>query len=204
MESSSQNNTVCATQPFDISDDDVLEAMKAIPGYLDITPGDFKVLYQKAFRLAIERLSGSVKARDMMTTPVVTAEKNTPSEEVARMMAQHNITGVPVVDKKRVVGIITEKDFLFHLGNKSKTSFMDIIAHCLENKGCLAISMRRQKAEDLMSSPAITVYEDLPVAELADILTEKRINRVPVTDREGRLLGIVARTDIVQASCPPL
>lgn len=204
MENGSQNNTACETQPFDISDDDVLEAMKAIPGYLDITPGDFKILYQTAYRHAIERLTSSVKARDVMTTPVVTAEKHTPSEEVARMMAKHGITGIPVVDNNKVVGIISEKDFLFHLGNKSTTSLMDIIAHCLENKGCLAISMRRQKAEDIMSSPAITVNEDILVSELSDILTEKKINRVPVIDREGKLLGIVARADIVQATCPPV
>ena len=139
-----------------------------------------------------------------MTTPVVTAQKDTLSEEVARMMAGNGITGVPVVDSdSKVIGVISEKDFLFHLGNKRTTSFMDIIAHCSENKGCLAISMRRQMAEDIMTSPAVTVRADTPVSKLADIFTQKGINRVPVTDRDGRILGIVVRADIVQASCPP-
>ena len=62
--------------------------------------------------------------------------------------------------------------------------------------------MHQQKAEDIMTSPAITVREDTPVSEIATIFTEEEINRVPVTDDGGKLLGIVAREDIVKSSFP--
>ena len=96
--------------------------------------------------------------------------------------------------------IISEKDFLLHMGSKDTRSFMDVVAQCLSNKGCVAITMRQQKAEDIMTSPAITIREDTPVSEIVNIFTKKNINRVPVTDDQGNLLGIVARADILQSS----
>ena len=61
---------VDACMPVDISDDDICEAMKDIPGYLDITPGDCREIYLKAYNHAIERLTSSVKASDVMTRDV--------------------------------------------------------------------------------------------------------------------------------------
>ena len=61
--------------------------------------------------------------------------------------------------------------------------------------------MRKQKAGDIMTSPAITVGENTSISEIATIFSEKNINRAPVTDPNNRLLGIVTRTDIVRSSC---
>jgi len=202
MNENPQNRYVDTCSPFDISDDDILKAMKDIDGYLDITPRDFKILYRLAYTRAVERLKHLIKARDIMTVKVFFVKRDTPSEEVAYMMATEGIAGVPVVDDGgKVVGVISEKDFLFHLGTKDTNSFMDIIAHCLRSKECVALSMRKQKAENIMTSPVITVRPETPVSEIANILTEKGINRVPVTDQEGKLMGIIARADVVQSSC---
>ncbi|MBC8466794.1 MAG: CBS domain-containing protein [Deltaproteobacteria bacterium] len=191
------------TSPMDISDDDILKAMKEISGYLDITLGDFKEIYRFAYRHAVDRLTHSVTAGEVMTTDVVFVKKDDPLETAAETMARHGIAGVPVVENvEKVVGVISEKDFLFHMGGKDAKSFMEVVAQCLRNKGCVAITMRQQKAEDIMTSPAITVREDTPVSEIATIFTEKEINRVPVTDDGGKLLGIVAREDIVKLSFP--
>ena len=191
------------TGPTDISDDDILKAMKDISGYLDITPGDFKEIYRFAYRHALDRMTHSVIAREVMTTDVVFVKKDDPLETVAKIMARNGIAGVPVVENGvDVVGVISEKDFLFHMGGEDARSFMEVVAQCLRDKGCVAIPMRRQKAEDIMTSPAITVREDTPVSEIATIFTEKEINRVPVTDDGGKLLGIVAREDIVKSSFP--
>lgn len=203
MNENSQNRPIDTCNPFDISDDDVLKAMKDIDGYLDITPSDFKALYGLALAHAVERLTRLFKARDVMTKKVIYVERDTPSEEVAHVMATHGVSGVPVLDEgRKVVGVISEKDFLFHFGTEDTRSFMDVVAHCLRNKGCLALSMRKQMAEDFMTSPAITVSEETLVSEIANILTEKNISRVPVTDPGGKVLGIVARADIIQTSCP--
>lgn len=83
---------------MDISDDDIYDAMKEIPGYLDITPGDFKEVFRFAYQHAVERLS-SVKAGDVMVTEVVSVTRKTPLDQVAAVMARHGISGVPVVEE---------------------------------------------------------------------------------------------------------
>ena len=203
MNKSLQNKDNPIPDPIDISDDDILDAMKGISGYLDITPGDFKEVYRLAYLHAIDRLTHLTKAKDVMTEEVIFVERDTPLDDVVNMMAALGISGVPVVDKEgKVVGVISERDFLFRMGTEDTSSFMGVVAHCLKSKECVAISMRQERAEDIMTSPAITVSEDTSVSEIANIFIEKNINRVPVTDQEGALVGIVARTDIVESSCP--
>ena len=188
--------------PMDISDDDILKAMRNISGYLDITPGDFKEIYRFAYKHAIDRLRHSVKAKDVMTRNVISVEENTSLEEVAKILNRYVISGVPVIDDdKSVVGVISEKDFLFHMGAKEKRTFMGVVAHCLKSKGCVAISMRKQNAKDIMTSPAVTVDENVSVSEIANIFIEENINRTPVVGPGQKLVGIVTRTDIIRSSC---
>ncbi len=185
----------------EVTDKDILEAMKDIPGYLDITPKDFKELYQVAYRHALSRITRSLKAKDIMTSKVFSAERETPLKEVALLMAQNKISGVPVVNENgSAAGIISEKDFLSNMGAKDPKTFMGVVAECLKDKGCVVVSIRAKKAGDIMTSPAITVSEDTSVMEIANIFTEKNINRVPVIDRRSSVTGIVSREDIVRAS----
>jgi len=191
------------TVPFavDLSDEDIFEAMKDIQGYLDITPADLKEVYKLAYRHAYDRIVRAVRAGDVMTAKVFSVKRETPLRDVAALMAGEKISGVPVVSGDgRVVGIISEKDFLTHMGSGDKKHFMAVVSECLRGGGCVAMPMRLQKAEDIMSSPAVSVEEDTPAIEIARLLTERCINRVPVTDREGRLKGIVSRSDVVRAS----
>jgi CBS domain-containing membrane protein len=132
-----QNPNLYTPHLFDISEADILEAMKDIHGYVDITPGDFKELYGLTNKHAIKRLTHLVKARDVMTEKVIFVTGAISLEEVAHSMATHGITGVPLVDnEEKVVGVISEKDFIFHLGSKDTTTFMGVIAQCLRNKDC--------------------------------------------------------------------
>ena len=186
---------------IDLKDEDIYEAMKSIPGYLDITPGDFKEVYHLAYAHALERLSRAVTAREIMTREVVSVRPDTPLAEVAEAMGSRGISGVPVVDDAgRVVGVISEKDFLTHLGVAEPKNFMTLVASCLQSQGCVALPIKKRLAADLMSSPAVTVGPETSVKEIAALFTAKGINRVPVTDPDGRLLGIVTRGDLVKAA----
>lgn len=188
--------------PIDLTDEDVLKAMKDISGYLDITPGDFKEIYSFAYRHAVERHIHSTRAKDAMTEEVVFVNRTTTLKDVAKRLNRHDISGVPVVDdENKVVGVISEKDFLFNMGAKENRTFMGVVAHCLESKGCVAISMQKQKAQDIMSTPAVTVSENTLISEIASIFTQNKINRTPVIDRNDKLIGIVTRTDIVKSYC---
>ena len=189
------------TAGMEIKDEDILEAMRAIPGYLDITPGDFKEIYLLAFQHALERLNRAVTAAEIMTTDVVAVTPETPVAEVAAAMGRRGVSGVPVVDaENQVVGVISEKDFLSRMGVKDAKNFMSLVAGCLMTKGCVALPIKYALAKDIMTSPAVTVAPDTSLRNLALLLTQKSINRVAVTDPSGRLLGLVSRGDIVQAT----
>ena len=188
---------------IDISDDDILAAMKEIGGYLDISFGDFKELYHIACSHALKRLMQSVKARDIMTKKVVYVYKQTSSREIAKVMAKHNVSGIPVInDGEQVVGIISENDFLSRMGKKEIKSFMNIIALCLEDKGCLAMPISNQNAEDIMTSPVITANEETPVSDIVNLFAQKNINRVPILSQDKKLIGIVSRANVLQTVIP--
>ena len=195
-------NTALGSCPVNMSDEDILDAMKSIPGYLDITPGDFREIFSYAYRYAVDRIAQSLLAKDVMTAKVISVTPTTSLKETALAMATHGISGIPVIDEREaVVGVISEKDFLFHMVEKKTHSIMHIIAQCLSTKGCMAIPMRTGHAKDIMTSPAQTVSESTPIFEIASIFAEKEINRVPVLDENGHLVGIVARADIFRTTC---
>ena len=186
---------------IEISDDDIFEAMKDIQGYLDITPADLKEIYKFAYRHAYYRIMKSVRARDIMTREVFAVRRSTPLKEVAEVMATKGISGLPVLeDDGTLAGVISGKDFLANMGAKDKMNFMAVVAECLKGEGCITMPIRCKKAEDIMKSPAITVDENTTVTEIAGIFAAKKINRVPVTDKHGALIGIVSRADIVHGS----
>jgi CBS domain-containing membrane protein len=185
---------------LEISDKDIHEAMKDIPGYLDITTGDFKELYKLAYRHSLKRITQSIKAGDIMTVEVIAVKRETPLKEVAKLMAEQGVSGVPVIEEDRkIAGVISEKDFLSRMGAGNTKTFMGIVAKCLKGKACVALSIRAKNAEDIMTSPAVAVNEDTALQDITNIFRERKINRVPVVDSEGYLTGIVSREDIVKA-----
>ncbi len=185
-----------------ISDADILEAMKKIPGYIDITPADFQIVYQAAFETASRRLRQSLRVGDIMTREVISIEPTASIATAARLLSGRKFSGAPVVDETRqVVGVISEKDFPVIMGLAPGDSFMAVVATCLGGKACPAIPARKQTVAELMSAPAVTCTADATVYELSALMTRKSINRVPVVDEEMRITGIVTRSAVVSAFC---
>ena len=183
-----------------LSDEDVYEAMKKIPGYLDISAGDFKELYLLAYEHAETRLYNSVRIAEIMTRQVITVLPTTPLAEAAARMAKHHITGLPVVQEDgTVVGILSERDFFRNMGDGSQTSCMALIADSLASGGCPALCIRGTTAGEIMTTPVVTVLETALLHEAGTLMREKGINRVPVTDTKNRLLGIITRSDLMHA-----
>jgi CBS-domain-containing membrane protein len=182
------------------SDEDIYEAMKKIPGYLDISVGDFKELYLLAYQHAETRLHNRMHAADAMTRKVVSIAPATPLAEAAALMAKHHITGLPVIQEDQtVVGILSEQDFFRNMGDGRQTSCMALVADSLASGSCPAVTIRRRTAEEIMTTPVITVSEGTPLSEVGKLMWEKGISRVPVTDNRQRLLGILTRSDIMHA-----
>lgn len=196
------DTSVSACAPVQISDDDIFIAMGEISGYIDITTSDFKELYLKAYQHALSRLTRSVKVGEIMTERVVTSRRDFPLEIVAKLMAEHHISGLPVVDESdRPIGIISERDFLKIMVGSKSANLMEIIVQCLSGVNCLMVSVKKMLAGEIMSSPSISVNVDDIVSDVAELFTSKGINRAPVVNvEEGRIIGIVTRGDLMRAS----
>lgn len=186
----------------EISDEDVLKAMTAMQGYVDITPGDFKEVYRAAYAHALNRMMTSIKAGDIMSTPVYVAHLDMDLIQTAGLLAEKKISGAPVIDAMGIiVGVVSEKDFFKAMGTEGIGSFMGIIADCLRNKGCLAAPVRKKALRDIMTTPPVTADEDISVADISALFISAGINRLPIVDAQGKPLGIVTRSDLVNSYC---
>ena len=135
----------------------------------------------------------------MMTRKVVTVAPETSVAEVARLLLTNKISALPVIDDEhRVVGIVSEGDLLGRpLADSPRgwwLKLFDESAACLEE----IATARHLHARDVMTSPAVTVGDQTPIDVLATLMRRLRVKRVPVL-QHGRLVGIVSRTDLLDA-----
>ncbi len=186
--------------PPEITDEDILSAMRSMEGYIDITPADFREFYIKAYKHARERLLHGITAGQIMTRPVYSIASESNISLAADIMAKKKVSGLPVINNgEELVGIISEKDLVKSVIKDDPPSLMSVIARCLSNKGCLALSLRKLKVVDLMTAPAIAVFENTPLSGIINLLNKGSINRLPVKERNNRLIGIITRSDIIKA-----
>lgn len=139
-----------------------------------------------------------------MTRQVITVKMDDSLEAVARLMTERRISGFPVVwPDGRIVGVISEGDLLRRFRSVQVPSFLSILGG-LFPVGSLEVLEREireiaaLKVSEVMSRPAITASPDWTVERAAGVMIEKQINRLPVTDAEGRVVGIVTRADLVR------
>jgi len=136
--------------------------------------------------------------RDVMTTAVVTVERDTAYKEVARLLAENGVSGFPVLDQEGlVVGVVTEANLLAE-EEKRAWERMAIPGHGLRPQQHWAMT-----AGELMSAPAITIGPDATVASAARAMNTRRVRRLPVVGSDGRLLGIVSRRDLLRVFLRP-
>ena len=147
-----------------------------------------------------------MRARDIMTTDLVTVPPDLPVESLATLMAERHVSGVPVVDADgQLLGLVTDGDLMRRLSAKEDKP-ASFFAALLGSNADQALSYARahgRRAGDLMSRSLATVTEDATVEEVAHILETKRIRRVPVV-RDGRLVGVVSRADLLRAVMAPV
>lgn len=143
-----------------------------------------------------------MNVRDLMTTDVVVTHPETPLKDVARLLVEHRISGVPVVDAdRRVVGVVTEADFLVKEATAGTVHRRSPLRWLLGDGGETETERQRitaVTAGEAMTSPVLTIDADRPLSEAARQMVGERINRLPVVE-DGRLVGIISRADIVRA-----
>lgn len=141
-----------------------------------------------------------------MTTAVITVNPDDEVEKVARLLLEHHISGLPVVDEEgQLVGIITEGDLVFQEKKIRAPLYTVILGGViyLEKPQHFIDELKRtitRKVGELMSTKLHTVGPDASVEDIATIMVERNINRVPVVDEDNKLIGIVSRQDIIRAT----
>jgi len=142
----------------------------------------------------------SRKVSDVMTTSVITVDRVTPYKEIARLLAVHRISGLPVLKMGReVAGVVTEADLV---------AAQATAARRLHVAGRRAWWPRRSPhpaltAGELMTSPAITISPDATVPAAARLMDAHHVRRLPVVDEKGRIAGIVSRRDLLSVFLRP-
>ncbi len=150
-----------------------------------------------------------MQAQDIMTTEVVAVGPETPVREVARIMVERRINGLPVQEPDgRLVGVITDGDLYrrAELGTdrRRRHSWLELFAADPRHAEDY-VEAHGRIARDVMSSDVVAVAPETSLHQIADLFETRRIRRVPVV-RDGRVVGIVSRADLVRAfvaSAPP-
>ena len=142
-----------------------------------------------------------MRAADVMTGEVITIGEDASVQEAAKLMAEHGISAVPVVDRdKRVIGMVSEGDLLHRAetGTERRRSWwLEMVASTNQLAGEY-VKSHSGSVKDVMTRDVISVTEETTVAYIAILLETNRIKRVPVL-RDGRLVGILSRANLVRA-----
>ena len=178
-QNSSENIDGDNAPELELTEDDILDAMQHIPGYLDITSQDFRSIYHLAHRHALERLWGRITASRLMRTGIPPLNPEMTLDKAARIIADSGYKGLPVVDNKGyVIGMLTESDYLQHLKTES---FLELLLK--------------------MSGDSFEFKHDFHETTISSVMTQPAITAsMPVVDADGKLLGLLLRKDILTAA----
>jgi CBS domain-containing protein len=143
-----------------------------------------------------------MKAHDVMVSPAITVKSRSSVKDVAKLLLEHRISAVPVVDDDgRLVGIVSEGDLL-HRTEAGTERHRPWWLQALVGNETLAdefVKSHSRRVSDVMTKDVITARPDTPLHEIAALLEKKMIKRVPIVDQKGHLLGIVSRANLIQA-----
>jgi len=142
-----------------------------------------------------------IRARDVMTSPVITVKATTTVKEVARLFLERRISATPVLDDQgKLVGIVSEGDLVHRseISTERRRPWWLVLMAGDEGLAAEYIRAHAKRVDDLMSRNVITAAPDTPLHEIAEMLEKYGIKRLPIV-RDGQLVGIVSRANLVQA-----
>jgi len=142
-----------------------------------------------------------MQARDVMVSPVITVKSSSSVREVAKTFLERRISAVPVVDDQgKLVGIISEGDLMHRseAGTERQRSWWLLQLTEDETLAAEYVKAHARKVADVMTRHVITAAPDTPLHEIATLLEKNSIKRVPIL-KDGQLVGVVSRANLVQA-----
>ncbi len=181
----------------DLADEDILDAMQRISGYLDITTGDVRAIYHLAHRHALERMFGDIAAGSLMRTGVAPLLPGMHLDDAAQALVRSGLKSLPVVDERGcVIGILSEADFLRRF---NAATFFELLLGMLDDTFEFSHRCHETQVSEAMATPAVSVSQDAGFGEVINAFHQHDGPCTPVVDRDGRLLGVLLREDFFAA-----
>ncbi len=170
---------------------DFQQALESMGTYTDVSAGDVMTLAQRAEHFAIRRTIETIGVDQVMTQPARTVHPQTSLADVAHLMVSEHISGLPVVDDTgRLVGLITEGDFLRVLG---------VAGHQPHHNLLETLETPDDPVMTHMVKNVVCVFPDQNLFDVIDVMRRNSVKRVVVCDEHHRVLGMVSRSDLVRA-----
>lgn len=146
------------------------------------------------------------KAKDIMTKPVISVSEDQNLKEVLELLAKHSFSGVPVVDQdNKVIGIISDTDIIRYSQQVSVIPLSNLsgwISPYAEISDLASLQkgfnlLHKTSVGKVMTKKVYTIEENAAANEVAKLMNRRKINRIPIVDNSGKLVGIVTRADMV-------
>lgn len=184
---------------IDLSDADIVDAMAHIPGYLDISTEDFRVLYHLTYHNAMDRLVDGIHAETLMRTGIALLPPDMPMDQAAQAIVASGYKGLPVADRDgRVIGMLTETDYLRRL---EADTFLELMLRLISDTGELSHRCHETRVAVAMTAPVTAVGPNADFRAMLLAFRRHPGRTMPVVDGDGRLLGLLLRKDLLGTLC---
>lgn len=184
------------TERLGFTQEDLNKVLQRYEQVLDVRPDDLNLLLRQTELEAFRRRMGAVTCADILSSDVITASPGTTLRDAWERMHEHRIKALPVVDpEQRVIGIITQVDFLEYAGLDRPDNLAKRLRTFMQG------SRRdgRKTVGEIMSKRVETARSDEHIATLIPKLTDGGRHHIPIVDEEGILAGIITQTDLLAA-----
>jgi CBS domain-containing membrane protein len=179
--------------------DDLDAVLKQYNQVLDISRDDLHALFMQTEQRAYQRRFGMLTCGDIMSRDIVSAEFGSCLEDAWRVMREHRLAALPVLNRAdRVIGIITLADFLEYGGLNDIHGLDHQLKKFLRKSG-ITHTEKAEVVGQIMCKQATTVHIDTPIADLVPLMADSGLHHIPVIDHEQRFVGMVAQSDLIAA-----
>jgi CBS domain-containing membrane protein len=182
-----------------INPEDLHSALVEMNSYMDVSEADLDRIYNAAALHAYRRKSGGLTCGKLMSRDLVTVEFATELDAAWALLMNAGVKALPVVGRGRhVIGILTQADFIEHAELKEYRGFAARLKRFLGRTPTVT-SAKPEVVGQIMTAPAVTMREDAHIAELVPLMSDRGLHHVPIVDADGKLVGIIAQSDLIAA-----
>lgn len=187
------------TARLGFSAQDLQAVVKEYDQVLDVSADDLEALFRRTEMHAFRRRLGDAACRDIMSRDIVAVEFGTELAQAWALMREHAVEALPVLNRaRRVIGIVTRSDFIYHADLHDHASMRSRLRAFLRRTDHTH-SDKPEVVGQIMSAPVRTASDSTPIVELVPLMADAGFHHVPVVDGQSRLVGMVTQTDLVGA-----